>query len=104
MPAFAHRVNEYRSDRARPVLVRIDRTDLRGGTAWTGTGVESDLHPRLAAAAALVAGVWVALDFWREATTTRRSTVARALQQLPPTHGGRADPGTGDHTPALAAA
>jgi AcrR family transcriptional regulator len=49
----------------------------------TGTGSERDLYPRLAAAA-IVATVRAALDYWLDApaATTLRSTVTMALQQV----------------------
>jgi AcrR family transcriptional regulator len=49
----------------------------------TGTDAERDLYPRLAAAA-VVAAVHVAVDYWLDApaTTTLRSTLTRALQQV----------------------
>jgi predicted lactoylglutathione lyase/AcrR family transcriptional regulator len=49
----------------------------------TGTEVERDLYPRLAAAA-VIATVRAALDYWLEvpAAATLRSTVASALQQV----------------------
>jgi AcrR family transcriptional regulator len=49
----------------------------------TGTEAERDLYPRLAAAA-IVAAVRAALDFWLDApaATTLRSAVTSALQQV----------------------
>jgi len=51
--------------------------------ARTGTDAERDLYPRLAAAA-VVAAVHVALDYWLDApaTTTLRSTLTRSLQEV----------------------
>ena len=45
--------------------------------------MERDLYPRLAAAA-IAAAVHVALDYWLDApaTTTLRSTLTHALQQV----------------------
>jgi AcrR family transcriptional regulator len=49
----------------------------------TGTDADRDLYPRLVAAA-IVSAVHAALDYWLDApaTTTLRSTLTRALQQV----------------------
>lgn len=61
----------------------VERTLAEGIAARTGTDVRRDLYPRLAAAA-VVAAVRVALDYWLDdpASAPLRSTVTRALQQV----------------------
>lgn len=61
----------------------VERAWAEEIAARTGTDVERNLYPRLAAAA-VVAAVRVALDYWLDtpATITLRPTVTQALQQV----------------------
>jgi hypothetical protein len=61
----------------------VERALAEEIAARTGTDVQRDLYPRLAAAA-VVAAVRVAIDYWLDApaTTQLRSTVTRALRHV----------------------